>query len=476
MKKTHLTTTTFLCLALGLSCIVTAKTNTTYIIGGGNILSNSQSQIEENVIWINSILSNKIANVEIYFGSGKDASHDVVYRKERRFSDDWLNIIYTPAGVHLLTPFKNTINTVTGTTQKQALSTQLGASLKALPEDQEILITYNGHGGLHPTDTNKNYLKLWQDTELDIAELNTLLDQAPKSTTIRFVATQCYSGAFSKLTLENPNSSVLSQQQRCGFMAESALHESEGCELETNIKEFRDYTTYFYSALDGKTRTGESIKNTYDINADNIISFREAHLYTLVTAHSGDLSRSTSEVYLEQWEPWYFRWSSWIKNPMSIYSRLAKDVTKNNNIPTDINQLHQRRAQFKQQYINNKEQQKQLKNRITNSQNTIKLALESKWPQLKQFTVNSDVLTPQELTLANEFIKNHTISKQLKQDILQLDKLRQIELTEKRQFTQIDKVFRLKKLARLEHLFERFATQAQKQHYHQLIDCENGTL
>lgn len=45
-----------------------------------------------------------------------------------------------------------------------------------------------------------------------------------------------------------------------------------------------------------------------------------------------------------------------------------------------------------------------------------------------------------------------------------------------RNITQIDKIFRLKKLARLEHQFSRYANTSDQKQYRRLLDCEEGVI
>ena len=45
-----------------------------------------------------------------------------------------------------------------------------------------------------------------------------------------------------------------------------------------------------------------------DLDGDGQVSLYEAHLYALRAGESADLPRSTSEAFLERWQPWYADW------------------------------------------------------------------------------------------------------------------------------------------------------------------------
>src|SRR5262245_36964525 len=140
---------------------------------------------------------------------------------------------------------------------------------------------------------------------------------------------QCYSGAFASLIYDDPQTASGFRGNRCGFMSEAADRLAEGCGLSLEETEFRDYTTYFFAALGGRTRSGAPIEQReVDRDGDGVVSFRESHFYALLNAHSADLSRSTSEQYLEDWSPWYLRWDSLAQASGSVYWSLAEELAR----------------------------------------------------------------------------------------------------------------------------------------------------
>ena len=307
-----------------------------WLIGGGNTLANSQGQIEENVKWLQDILNEKGIENYTYYTNGNDSADDVVYfasPEERDPTQEALLRVFASGLEYAKKTKRNNLSKIDGSTEKAALVASLKAQFSTVEADDKVLIVYNGHGDIEPNDTRKNTLKLWGDTRLTVSELDQLLDEITPKASVNFVLTQCFSGSFANLIYETPYSNTKAEQQRCGFLAESDKREAEGCDLGTNEADFRDYTTYFFAALAGKTRLGERIPAAQtDLDQSGHVSLSEAHFYALASADSGDLSRSTSEFILEQGQPWYTRWDSRFTPSDSTYRDIAITVAKRENI------------------------------------------------------------------------------------------------------------------------------------------------
>ncbi|HLF12158.1 MAG TPA: hypothetical protein VJA26_13165, partial [Gammaproteobacteria bacterium] len=249
------------------------------LIGGGNTVDDSQVQIEANVGWLQTIFRERDIEARTYFGAGNTGEPDVAYLAR----PDESGVRYRP----------HRLPDVSGSTRRPELTEALRRDLGSLPAGDDALVIFNGHGGIDSADTRKNYLKLWGDGRMTVSDLESLLDAAPREARVRFVMAQCYSGAFAGLVYDDPQTASGFQGNRCGFMSEAADRLAEGCGLSLEETEFRDYTTYFFAALAGRTRAGEPIEqDVVDRGGDGAVSFRESHFYALLNAHSSDLSRS----------------------------------------------------------------------------------------------------------------------------------------------------------------------------------------
>ncbi|AFU98977.1 hypothetical protein [Simiduia agarivorans] len=448
---------------LSLASTQSPATSKAIIIGGGNTLENSQGQIEENVQWVSDILDAKKIETQVYFTHGSAQGVDIVYFGDARLNDTPENVlrrIYLD-GLDFAKSYKrNTLPKIDGPTTKASLTEALSKTFKSLENQAESLLIFNGHGDIDFSNTDNNALKLWQDERLSINEIRSLFESAPQQSTVRFIFTQCFSGSFSKLAFDNLETDQLATPRSCGFMAESDRREAEGCDLGINPSEFRDYTTYFFAALNGYTRTGQPINLTKtDLDKSGEIDFREAHLYTLANAHSSDLSRSTSEQFVEYKEPWYRRWDTAFTPKNNVYSRIAIEVAEREKVASgglpllrDI--LHERAA---------------LKN-LTSEQDTARAKIEQIQATLR--TELGELRLAELTTDKQEEVYNQAIQmaayQQLKHAQDELMQLNEQVLQQTRNLTQRLKAARMNRISRLAHY------QKENPAYQSLVDCESS--
>ena len=463
----------FLILFVSLPWLAYADTQAV-LIGGGYKLESSQGQIEENVRWLQQVLPNHVKSLDVFFGSGADDKiHDVVYWDNNARNSDQRNpladVLDSPASEWIRYKH-NQVAPNLGTAEKSNLESKLGAYLSQI-KSNNFLLVYNGHGGyggLHKTHLNT--LLLWNNTELNVGEFRNLLDKTPKNVTSRFVLTQCYSGGFYDALIRN-NKVV---PNRCGFMADAENLEAEGCELGINKDDFRDYTTYFFAALNGKTRHNETLLFNPDRDNNQKISFHEAHFYALEAAFSSDLSRSTSEIFLERWQPWHVRWqSASIQN--NDYGLLAKSVATRYSIQLD--QLSNQRSAKENELAGIQSQKQSNAEKIKSLQKKLLNQLTLEFPFLSHpFTSSYTSNIAQQENLIKQRIRELADYPMLVEELVTMEKLLTQELAKKREITQIEKVRRLQRLANLENAFNRFASSEQKRDYQSLVDCEKGYL
>lgn len=451
-----------------------------WLIGGGNKITNSQEQIEKNVIWLEKILNAKGYNnkYKLYYGIGENPGNDTQYidqLESRKNELSALQAVFTKNAQTGISYRRHNLTNTDGGTQKKTLLSSLTNDFKSVSNNSEITLIYNGHGGRNYNNETENYLKLWGDTKMTVSELSTALANTPDSSIIRFILPQCYSGGFYNLI--NPGK-IIENPRICGFMSVSETKEAEGCTLETNSEEFRDYTTYFFAALNNADRNGKKLITNPDINTDEKVSYREAHLYTLKYAISKDISRSTSEVYLEKWLPWYLRWSIISDYTDSHYWTIAKEVAKHNSLSLGKADLNERYIEMGDIVNSQRSTTKNLEKKIASHQKTIIKKLKDKFPgmnlKLLRRQPDADLTSAKK---ANTYIISLPDYKQLISESDQYKKARINLLERERNLAQINKVHRFKKLSWIEKMFFRFSSDKEKNEYQALLDCENtGSL
>ena len=459
--------------------------NYVWIIGGGPYLKHSQSQIELNIKWAIKTIKNKNSRIKVFFTDGNDPAHDVmnyIVGGTNKYIPP-LDHIYGGSEENIKEFYNHSIPNVSGTTEYKHLQSILIKEFKKLDKNDRVLIFYNGHGGSDDENKAMNYLRLWNDSRMTVINFEKILSNIKPTIPTRFIMTQCYSGAFGNAIYKNANlKSHTLVGKRCGFMAEAYNRESEGCSGSLKIGDYRDYSTYFFAALSGKNRQNKPLKNNPDIDKNGYVNLYEAHLYTLENAYSTDLSRSTSEQYLENWEPWYLRWIGRSERTRkSHYFNLAIKIAKKNNIPdefsSDIKFLSEERAMTDKIYNDYYSQDEAIKKQIKKIQNLIAISLEKTQQNLKKHyknnfsEINSKIIT----TLNNE-IKNNNKYIELRTLFEKRKKLVAPLLDAERKLTQIEKIIRMLKLAKLEQNFKIFASEDDYKNYNSLLSCEKLPL
>ncbi|MHB8624033.1 MAG: hypothetical protein ACYC9J_05515 [Sulfuricaulis sp.] len=458
-----------------------------WVIGGGPTPQDSQAQIELNVNWIIQVLKGYpgTRDIHVYYTNGPASSKDVVLWQASSELKDTLQPLarvfgeQIANGNHYLT---HEVPDVSAGTEADQLKPRLAQEFSALKPGDRALIIFNGHGLHDRDDSAGNTLRLWNDTRLSVYDMDQLLNHINPKVPVRFVFNQCFSGGFERLVHPHAEDSLaLNGANRCGFFAVSKDDEAEGCSASVNIGDYRDYTTYFFAALAGHSRTGESIPVNPDLNGDGTVSLYEAHLFALSQAHSTDMPRSTSEVFLERWQPWYLRWIDTGAEPDNVYGRLAREVAKRNGLRESghalIHEMDVRRLVLNSKLMALEDEQANLDLEIQSIQKEIRKDLGMRWPEaLSPYTLNFVHFLKQDLNAAQDYIVSQAhypdlVAKQnrsfaIDEEILHVN----------RDITQLDKILRLRELARLQSQFEHHASAQEREWYQRLTSCEGQGL
>lgn len=462
------------------------------LIGGGYNINGSQGQIELNVKWVQSVLEEANLPVTTFFTDGDDPAADVHYQVldsqstdgnpiddlakqlepiARLFGDQYLN----------QRRYRNhTVENVTGGTRADLLTSSLEALLASAPDDPSLII-YNGHGKQSQTTVDKVTLELWDNTRITANSLHSILEKS--NATTRFVFTQCYSGGFHRLAYANPESGMeLSTPTRCGFTAESAYRLAEGCSASIDTDDYRDYTTYFFAALNGYDRNGEILGMTTDSDADGVTSLREAHLYTLENAHSTDLSRSTSEDYLTSWQPWYLQWTAAKQGlPNNEYAKLYRTLADKHDIAMSNGAAKHIRSKlngYLQKATDLQTRRQAMREELVDIQDQLASQAMTKWPALMgPYTAQFQSMSGSgQLINVSTWLRELPSYQKLVDLQLEDNSIDGGLLDAERNATQMQKLFHFRKLANLKYQLYQHGEQSQIKDYETLVSCEDSPL
>jgi hypothetical protein len=458
--------------------------NQTILFGGGPNPEYSQISIYKNTHWIEDILNRRYPKNKIHLfyddanADGVDVRNETSTKKDDIFQA--LSNIFEPGeNIHFISShFDGDINKSDSDTVSKSIEKVFAQSKSG----DNILLIFQGHGGYNKTNTNKNYLKLWNDTGINVTELEKLMDKANPEANVRFVLPQCFSGAFTRVIYNNANiKDGVADGRRCGFLAQRENKGAEGCTDSVNTGDYRDYATYFFSALDNKTINGKKLTVNPDRNNDGVITLLEAHLYTLENADSIDISSSTSEDYLTEWNPWYIHYIPSFSEPKNVYSDVARYIANRYNIvgegSTLIDNVKKRIKEFENSKDEKKKKSEVIKHEYKKAQDIIKKQLIMRWPYLAHPYRKGFYRTIQESgkDILKLILQNKNYPYLLKQRE-QLKELNKQILDIRRNKTQMEKILRFNDMAIKLEEFKKFATSEEKKNYNKLLECENYPL
>jgi len=452
------------------------------LIGGGYDLQSSKVQIEKNVQWALDSLASIGVNAKVYFTDGNDANSDVTYfasDEDYTSSFEAMSRVYGYQMADRLRYRSHELKGVQSDASAEAITDNLSQYLSE--SQQDTLLVFNGHGSASPLAPHQVGLRLWNDSSIQADALQTVISKANKP--VRYVFNQCFSGGFNNMIFADPEQGLaLSQTEICGFTSESAYQLSEGCSASIDASEYRDYTTYFFAALTGFDRNGEILPVETDLDKDGAVSLREAHLYSIETSVSTDIAHSSSEHYLERWEPWYLKWLPARRAlPNNEYAKLFRALTTKYSISLEGNTAKTVRDAMDAAEKSKEELSATLAdttNKKFDLQADIQRTAELKWPALSQpYTSAFKQLMESNLVpQISQWMSEHPsypllVSLQDKEA-----EMRKELLNAERDVTQLEKMLRMRKLAQLKQALYQYGTISEISDYKRVLSCEQGSL
>jgi hypothetical protein len=465
-----------------------------WIVGGGYEPQNSQAQIEQNVIWARQVLAAApgARKLTVFFTDGNAPGRDVkVWEPRPETTAAWQPFARVFAGHELNGEYyrNHRVAGVASGTEAGALRERLAREFGALTSADRALFIFNGHGGYDRKNTARNTIQLWNNTSLNARDMEALFSKIDPAVPARFVFTQCYAGGFARLARAGAGrAGALSPANRCGFMAEAEDRPAEGCSAGVNANDYRDYTTYFFAALSGRTRQGRALPVNPDRDGDGRVSLYEAHLYALRVAESADLPRSTSEDFLEHWRPGVLGWARRLAHePAPLddranpYTSLAEEVARELALPAAANErrrlIEQRMQAYQDEDTRQDEEYARLEREVVALQRAIQHDVALRWPEvMAPHTAAYHEFLNRDRDAAQKFIVRHVDYPTLVKKQTRLMVLTDESLDTSRKLTRLEMVERLEMLARQRGRFAVMASDTDKAAYDRLRACEEQGL
>ncbi len=313
------------------------------------------------------------------------------------------------------------------------------------------------------TSFPNNVIHLWNGSNMSVTEWTQKLDKLPTEVPVVAIMVQCYSGGFGNFifTGGNPDNGM-AMHHRCGFFSTVPDRVAAGCTPNVNEADYREYSSYFFEAICGESRTGESVERP-DYDQDGQTSFLEAHAYTVLNADTIDIPVRTSDIYLRHFAPArgadaILTSHSPIDSLLEDSSPIARAVVEGlsdrfelhgNDRAKDVeNSIRQIRAD-KQRIDGEIRQHRQL---VTNIKKEIADALKLKWPELANpWHPETARLVNEEPQLLLDAIRSHKRYEDFRNETRTIE-----TLTEESE----QKELQIVKLERLQYWLETLALQA----------------
>lgn len=364
----------------------------------------------------------------------------------------------------------------------------LDKEVAALRPNDRGLFFYAGPGVADPSDAAGNTLRLWDNTALSVQQLDTASRHAPVTAPMRFVLTQCHSSGFQRLVRPSARDlRQLGRQNRCVFTSAPVDHLTHHCmevsaDTESGPGAEQDYASLFFAALSGRPRAGAPLRRSPDLDGDRVVTLHEAHLHATTEGIGVELPRSSTETYLERWQPIWLRYLDTHSEPDNDYSRTAQALAERLRLPLKgralVDALETRQTGLRERLERLDEESRRADVEIERLQTTLRRALVQRWPAAAHpYTTAHARFLANDLDAVHGFLLGQSatypklVARQERQAQIARD-----SLSIQRDLTQLDKLMRLRQLARLQVQFERHASPQARQELERLTRCEKTPL
>ena len=505
-------------LIVNLLCAVAQVRSADYFltVGGGYAPTGNQISLEKNVHFFQHLLVARYPEVkvhhDIFFSDGDDPGRDLQY-VDAEAKLPRVNLL-------LATIFRKTnylnhryrshqVTGVAGATTRSNLANWFAEEGAQLKEGDRLLVYVTAHGGKskdkkRPENTQ---LFLWNNQPILMTQLTRHLDKVPEEVPVIVVMVQCYSGGFANLIFNDGDPSKgLAQSNRCGFYATVQTRPAAGCTPDINEENYHEYSSYFWAAILGATRTGQAVSSC-DYNDDGAVSFAEAHAYALLTSSTIDISVKTSDAFLRAYSKYPKAGSKTRRrkgqvgerppqpvvrlwHPDSAFEELidrarAEERVVLEGLSGQLEVFESRRARQVRAVASRlaKENKDRLSDRNKMRGQYDKLAVRirreviNRWPELANpWHPSATTIIQQEAEAIVECIESHGVYKRFSQLRRRLNRLSQEQLNRDRKWAKCQRLIRTLENVALAANLPHVASAGRQSEYHRLLVAEMATL
>lgn len=282
---------------------------TTHVVtfGGGGTPNHNQISLEKNVLYFTRVLADLgLGSVphEVYFADGGVSSNSLQYR----LPEDDVQKLAKLLGSLMLNNNKTDLRyrrvelpKVLGPASPQGIAEWFDTVGKLLKPGESLMFYFTGHGGpdlTSPSGPRNTTMHVWGGGGYPMTQFVAQLDKLDPAVPVTLVMVQCHSGGFANVIYNNgDHKKGFSKHLRCGFFATTAPRLAAGCTPDIDEEDYQEFSTFFFEALCGRTRTGKSVAKP-DYDGDGVTSYTDAFTYVLLTSNTIDIPMTTSDQLL----------------------------------------------------------------------------------------------------------------------------------------------------------------------------------
>ncbi len=290
-------------------------------IGGGYDVTGNQISLEKNVLFQQAVLAAQRPDkppYEVWFADGNDPHPDVQCR-DPEFEEKcpvarrMLAEVLGDADSMDLVYRTNEVPGLEGPSDLKAVRERFRKLASEVKPGDRVIIYFAGHGGrakrpgggrrtsMPAQNPYNTCFYFWNTEAVTASEFTGWLDRFPRNAEVVLVMVQCYAGGFAHTIFDQADAEKgLSDHERCGFFAQVHDRGAAGCTPDANEADYEEYSSFFWGALAGKSRSGKTV-DTADYNKDGQVSFAEAHAYAMIESNTIDVPVRTSGALLRKY-------------------------------------------------------------------------------------------------------------------------------------------------------------------------------
>lgn len=273
-------------------------------LGGGYSPQGNQASLEANVLFFQDVLAEKHPSRfahSIFFADGFNKRADLQVLAPQgsdRPATDLLNSIFSSRGSGQNVAYRNhRVPNISGPLSPEQIEESLADIAGRLATGDRLFVYVTAHGSQAKGRNKFNTtIDCWNDRSINAREFAGWLDAVPDDVPTIMVMAQCFCGGFSHSIFDDSDAGRgLSKKIRVGFFAQQHDLAAAGC--RPDISNDAEYSSYFWGALAGRSRTGKPIVEA-DYDSNGRVSFAEAHAFTLINSQTIDIPLRTTEALL----------------------------------------------------------------------------------------------------------------------------------------------------------------------------------